>query len=1514
MKHILLFLFFSILSLSAIAQPANDDCAGIIDLGVAPLCPSPGIYTNVDATASDIGNDNIPLCFNGGNVDRDVWFQFTTDGTITDYNITVNGITDGMGSTPITNPQIEVYRGDLCGFDELASLAVCASANNGDNFVSATLLGLDPNTLYYIRINDYTATASPNSGSFQFCITEFIPDINICDGPGTTACSGTLYDCGGPDMDYGFNDNYVYTICPSEFHECILIDIIEFNIENNFDVLNIYAGDNINAPLLSTLTGAGSGTGFQIQTSSDCVTFQFLSDGSVVAPGFELDWLCVSFPCSGSSENTPEVITNLPFTDDESTCGEASTIGDSPCPDDAFLNGPDYFYTYDSPGDICVAIEITNAVPGTGVLVLDGPPSDPNTNCVAQGPGGVIGSANMETAGTYYIIVANGGGCTDFDINITVTDCNLSPALVDALCNPLNGCQEFDSGGSSVPSTFFLDVGFEDIPIVNGLNQGCYAGIGAGNFYWFTIQAQAPGPFGFIVDGANFASDIDLSVWGPFTEMEVCETPNDVIDYITNNQPIRSSWSGGADPTGLVDIHPVTGIMVTDEFDCGSPATPGAGGDDFVSTIATQTDEVYVVLINDWGGQIVDGVITVDWSPSDPAVLDPLPIEIIGNDTTICIGDTAMIGINAAVNDIEWLTNTGSLSCDDCPNPLASPTETTIYLVAVNGVCNSDTVEVKVAVFDVEAGPDFTVCLGEDVQFDAGSEFDNATYEWTGMNLGDLSCTDCPNPVLTTTMSGTFTYTVTLTGPGCILTDQVIVTVLTDPAPIFGVVADTVLLCSGEATDLGLGTNPGNYTYTWTSDPPGYSSNFPNPSVIPSQSTTYYVQVNTSFCPITSMDSVYVEVSQLPVLNVAPDTLVCQGESVILGTTVPQPGVSYEWSPDTGLDDATIANPTATIAGTTTYTLTATDGGCVETASITVTSTVIAVSIQNAADSLLICKGEEVNITATSAPFGTTVTWTPADGSINPTTGLNVTATPGIATTYYASVTVPGCTQMDSIYIDVDSIPTNMIIMPSDTSVCMGSLVVLQSPTYDPVDFPDIEHLWTPNNGFQSPEDLYNMVIEANITTIYIRTTTNGICVQMDTAIITIDPTSEILITPTDTTICQGESVQFLATSPDITDFEWTPGDGSLSCTDCPDPVATPTGSGTFTYTAEGEFEGCPVMASASIEVLTIPSLALTTTTIYCPGDDPITLNTANADPNSTYTWSSDPTDPALDINAAQPTVSPTETTTYSVEIVNGVCDTVFDQVTIIVPEIATVTVDPDIIVCEDEIPVTINASSTGNDDFFSWDTGETGSSIAVDESGIYTVTYDDGCNPPIVNTIMVTVNETANLSIVPSESDTMLVEGNIFDLTVIAEPPSQGALFEWNTGQNGETITTTILEINPAVYTVTMTDANGCIDSTSASYGVLPAMPDFPNAFTPNNDGTSDYFNFVSIGSREIVEFKIFNRWGEQVYNNETPETGWDGKKKEKDMPADVYLYFAIIKKASGEEETFKGDVTLIR
>ena len=121
MKKITL-LFLVLLPIVVFAQPENDDCAGLIDLGVAPTCPDTVVFSNVDATSSDIGFGNIPSCFNGGVVGNDVWFAFTTSDTIFDYTITVTGISDPDGSAPLSSPQVALYRG-VCEFDNLAEIA-----------------------------------------------------------------------------------------------------------------------------------------------------------------------------------------------------------------------------------------------------------------------------------------------------------------------------------------------------------------------------------------------------------------------------------------------------------------------------------------------------------------------------------------------------------------------------------------------------------------------------------------------------------------------------------------------------------------------------------------------------------------------------------------------------------------------------------------------------------------------------------------------------------------------------------------------------------------------------------------------------------------------------------------------------------------------------------------------------------------------------------------------------------------------------------------------------------------------------------------------------------------------------------------------------------------------------------------------------------------------------------------------------------------------------------------------
>ena len=105
--------------------------------------------------------------------------------------------------------------------------------------------------------------------------------------------------------------------------------------------------------------------------------------------------------------------------------------------------------------------------------------------------------------------------------------------------------------------------------VVDGVNAGCWtAAASPANHTWFFFQAQTDGNFGFILDAANpaEASDIDFIVWGPILD------PLDLCGYAAANEPIRSSWAGGADPTGLADIHPVLGVPVIDECE-------DAGGD-----------------------------------------------------------------------------------------------------------------------------------------------------------------------------------------------------------------------------------------------------------------------------------------------------------------------------------------------------------------------------------------------------------------------------------------------------------------------------------------------------------------------------------------------------------------------------------------------------------------------------------------------------------------------------------------------------------------------------------------------------------------------------------------------------------------------------------------------------------------------------------------------------------------------------------------------------------------------
>ena len=113
---------------------------------------------------------------------------------------------------------------------------------------------------------------------------------------GTTilTCQGTIYDSGGPSGNYGNSQLYTVTFCSSNGSQLIL-DVLQFQIENFFDDLFVYDGPTTSSPLIVQATG-NQIQGQSFTTTGTCVTLVFDTDGSVTNVGFAIDINC-AFPC-----------------------------------------------------------------------------------------------------------------------------------------------------------------------------------------------------------------------------------------------------------------------------------------------------------------------------------------------------------------------------------------------------------------------------------------------------------------------------------------------------------------------------------------------------------------------------------------------------------------------------------------------------------------------------------------------------------------------------------------------------------------------------------------------------------------------------------------------------------------------------------------------------------------------------------------------------------------------------------------------------------------------------------------------------------------------------------------------------------------------------------------------------------------------------------------------------------------------------------------------------------------
>ena len=203
----------------------------------------------------------------------------------------------------------------------------------------------------------------------------------------------------------------------------------------------------------------------------------------------------------------------------------------------------------------------------------------------------------------------------------------------------------------------------------------------------------------------------------------------------------------------------------------------------------------------------------------------------------------------------------------------------------------------------------------------------------------------------------------------------------------------------------------------------------------------------------------------------------------------------------------------------------------------------------------------------------------------------------------------------------------------------------------------------------------------------------------------------------------------------------------------------------------------------------------------------------------------------------------------------------------------------------------------------------QTNGSINLNTSnaGNYTVTYSianaGNCGPLSTSTSF-QIGAAPNVQLTPSVS---IEDGN--NVTLIA---NGSGLYTWSTGQTGDSIT--VSPDSTARYCVSA-NLNGCVDTACTMVYVETACGELfiPNSFSPNNDANND-FQCVLGNCIESMNFNVYNRWGELVFESTSQSICWDGTFKGKECNSGVYFYTFEGRTIKGEQVFRKGNINLFR
>jgi gliding motility-associated-like protein len=208
--------------------------------------------------------------------------------------------------------------------------------------------------------------------------------------------------------------------------------------------------------------------------------------------------------------------------------------------------------------------------------------------------------------------------------------------------------------------------------------------------------------------------------------------------------------------------------------------------------------------------------------------------------------------------------------------------------------------------------------------------------------------------------------------------------------------------------------------------------------------------------------------------------------------------------------------------------------------------------------------------------------------------------------------------------------------------------------------------------------------------------------------------------------------------------------------------------------------------------------------------------------------------------------------------------------------------------------------------------------------AGYYTVYVQDlfGCSDTAE--VYIAEPEPIEIATVPNYARINLGETVEARVQLYFTPTFPPITYTWTPTDSIDCDTCSSVVLNPIEdtrYIVTVRDSNGCFDTAHVYVNVDPQRNLFiPTAFTPNGDGLNDVFMvYGSAGVREVLNFQIYDRWGEQLFTAANfpptdPAFGWNGQYKGKVLNPGTFVYYIEVEFIDGKIRKYQGDVTIIR